>query len=80
MESNMKGEIVSSYKRLIKDCETSIKKGIDVEKNKTLIEEYQKILNQVKRKPNNAYDEIIKEMKRVSEKMNFFKNFKFKSF
>lgn len=67
MEVNIKHEIITSYNKLINDCELAIEKGIDIEKNRLLLNEYNKILNQVKEKPANAYDEVIKEMKRVSQ-------------
>lgn len=66
-EINIKEEIVESYKTLISDCEKSINKGIEVEKNKQLLKEYRNILNQVLVKSDDTYKKIAIEMKRMSK-------------
>lgn len=66
-EINIKEEIVESYKTLISDCEKSINKGVEVEKNKQLLKEYRNILNQVLVKSDDTYKKIVIEMKRMSK-------------
>lgn len=66
MQLDIKGEIIESYQKLIHNCKVAIENGEDVEKNLQLIDEYNKVLNYVKAKPNNSYDSIIKEMQRVA--------------
>ena len=71
MQLDIKGEIIESYQKLIHNCKVAIEKGEDVEKNLQLIDEYNKVLNYVKAKPNSSYDLIIKEMQRVKKEIEF---------
>lgn len=66
MQLDIKEEIIESYQKLIHNCKVAIENGEDVEKNLQLIDEYNKVLNYVKAKPNSSYDSIIKEMKRIA--------------
>ena len=66
MQLNVKSEIISSYEKLIKDCQVAIENNIDVKKNLSLINEYERILLEVQRKPENAYDGVSKEIERMS--------------
>lgn len=67
MQLNIRNEIICSYEKLIRDCQIAIKNNVDVKKNLRLIEEYGKILFEVKNKPENAYDDVLKEMERMSK-------------
>lgn len=73
MDINIKKEIISSYEKLINDCKISIENEIDIDKNKILIEEYNNVLKQVKKKPKSAYDDVIEEMKKIANKKNILK-------
>lgn len=66
MQLDIKEEIIESYQKLIRNCKVAIGNGEDIEKNLQLIDEYNKVLNYVKTKPNSSYDSIIKEMQRVA--------------
>lgn len=66
MELNIKEEIIASYEKLIKDCETQIEMSIEVDKNSSLINEYNNVLNEVKLKSEDAYDGVLKEMEQSS--------------
>lgn len=72
MEGNidMRKEIISSYEMLIQNCKLAIENGVEIEKNEELIDVYKSNLKEVKRKPQNAYDDVLNEMKRVAEKMS----------
>lgn len=67
MKLDIRAEIISSYEKLISDCQEAINNNIDVEKNMRLIKEYTKILNEVKKKPASAYYGVVREMERVSK-------------
>lgn len=64
---DLKSEIVMSYEKLIEDCKLSIAKEIEVEKNKMLLEEYDRILNEVKKKPEKSYERVAKEIEKASK-------------
>lgn len=66
MQLDIKEEIIESYQKLINNCKVAIGNGEDIEKNLQLIDEYNKVLNYVKTKPNSSYDSIVKEMQRVA--------------
>lgn len=66
MQLDIKEEIIESYQKLISNCKVAIGNGEDIEKNLQLIDEYNKVLNYVKTKPNSSYDSIVKEMQRVA--------------
>lgn len=69
IEKDMKKEIIISYEKLIENCEKAIENGVDIDKNKMLLSIYSENLITVKRKPKNAYDDVLKEMKRMRDKM-----------
>lgn len=69
VEKDMKKEIIISYENLIENCEKAIEKGVDIDKNKMLLSTYSDNLIKVKRKPKNAYDDVLKEMNRIRDEM-----------
>lgn len=69
VEKDMKKEIIISYENLIENCEKAIEKGVDIDKNKMLLSTYSDNLIKVKRKPKNAYDDVLKEMDRIRDEM-----------
>lgn len=69
VEKDMKKEIIISYENLIENCEKAIEKGVDIDKNKMLLSTYSDNLIKVKRKPKNAYDDVLKEMRRMRDEM-----------
>lgn len=69
VEKDMKKEIIISYENLIENCEKAIEKGVDIDKNKMLLSTYSDNLIKVKRKPKNAYDDVLREMKKMRDEL-----------
>lgn len=74
MQVNIKEEIIDSYERLISNCEGLIESNIDVEINTELIEEYNKVLSEVKDRSEKSYDDVLKEIEKATEQKRIIYN------
>lgn len=68
--SNMRKDILDSYKILIRECENNINNDVNAKENLMLISEYNEIINSVKRKSEEEYLVMEKEIKDLYDYSN----------